>query len=319
MAINAGSLRAVLRPQLTVPGRGVWRVVALLCVAVLLAAGCAGPSSEEDASRELVISAIPDQDPQELQRQYELVSSYLGDQLGVNVRYQPVTDYTAAVTAFRRGDLDAVFFGGLTGVQARLQLPGSVTLAQRDVDENFRSVFIANTAAGLAPVTDVAGLTELKGKTFTFGSEVSTSGRLMPQFFLTQAGVTPTDLGGDPGFSGSHDKTIKLVEAGTYQVGALNSSVWDSRVDDGEVSADVVEIFRTAPYHDYHWLARPNLDETFGAGFTDRLRDALLSLDGSDERETKILELFKAGSFVPTASENYADIEATARELGLLQ
>ena len=294
--------------------------------ALLLLAACGGAGDQDAAAADggseqvLTISAIPDQDPEKLQRLYGAVSSYLGEKLGITVTYQPVIDYTASVTSFRRGDLDAVFFGGLSGVQARLQLPGSVLLAQRDIDENFRSVFIAGTGTGIAPVTDVAGLAELRGKSLTFGSEVSTSGRLMPQFFLGQAGVTAADLAGDPGFSGSHDATIKLVQAGTFQVGALNSSVWDARVKDGTADpATVTEIFRTPPYHDYHWLGQPDLDGDFGAGFTERLRTALLDLDGSDQRETEILELFSAGAFVPTTADNYTDIEAVARQLGLIQ
>ncbi|MDN5855668.1 MAG: putative selenate ABC transporter substrate-binding protein [Actinomycetia bacterium] len=302
------------------------RLAAALAAAVLvLAAGCGtsgarGAAGPEAGAPVLSIGAIPDQNPQQLQRRYGAVSSYLSEQLGVPVRYEPVTDYTASVTAFRRGDLDAVFFGGLTGVQARNQVPGSVTLAQRDIDEAFRSVFIANTAAGIEPIDDVAGLAALAGARMTFGSQVSTSGRLMPQFFLDQAGVTAAALAGPPGFSGSHDATIKLVEAGTYQVGALNAAVWDERIAAGEVDTTrVVEIFRTPPYHDYHWLARPDIDERFGAGFTGRLRDTLIGIDGSDQREREILELFSAGAFIPTEPANYGDIESVARKLGLIQ
>jgi phosphonate transport system substrate-binding protein len=310
---SLGRLRSVVRPL----------AVGLLAAAVLATAGCGAAASEDgdtdDGDRVLTISAIPDQDPEQLQRLYGQVSQYLGEKLGVTVAYQPVTDYTASVTAFRRGDLDAVFFGGLSGVQARLQVPGSVPLAQRDVDDTFRSVFIAGSAAGVAAFTDVAGLAAVRGHSLTFGSEVSTSGRLMPQVFLDQAGVMLSDLAAAPGFSGSHDATIALVEAGTYQIGALNSAVWDARVAAGEVAPNVVEIFRTPPYHDYHWLARPDIDERLGQGFTERLRTALLELDGSDQREADILELFSAGSFVPTAPQNYTEIEAVARRLGLLQ
>lgn len=293
-------------------------VVALLLLLVTACGGAAAPDAGGD--RQLTISAIPDQDPEKLQRLYGQLSDYLGEQLGVTVVYQPVTDYTASVTAFRRGDVDAVFFGGLSGVQARRLVPGAVLLAQRDIDENFRSVFVAAPAAGIAPIADVAGLSALRDRSLTFGSEVSTSGRLMPQFFLDQAGVSTADLSGDPGFSGSHDATIALVEAGSYQVGALSASVWDARVADGSVDPGaVVEVFRTPPYHDYHWLGGPDLDADLGDGFTERLRAALLGLDGSDQRETDILDLFTAGSFVPTAPENYTDIETVARGLGLLQ
>jgi phosphonate transport system substrate-binding protein len=96
--------------------------------------------------------------------------------------------------------------------------------------------------------------------------------------------------------------------------------VWDARVKAGQVDpSKVTEVFRTPPYHDYHWLARPDLDAAFGGGFTDRVRETLLGIDGSDQQEKDILALFTAGSFVPTAPENYTDIETVARQLGLVQ
>lgn len=287
------------------------------------AATSAAPPSQSApaafADETLEITAIPDQDPEDLARRYDTVSEYLSDKLGVQVTYKPVTDYSASVTAFRRGDVDAAFFGGLSGVQARLQLEGSKVLAQRDIDEMFTSVFIAPASAGIEPFTEVAGLSALKGKSLTFGSETSTSGRLMPSFFLAEAGVPLSDLAGDPGFSGSHDATIKLVQAGSFEVGALNSQVWDDRVADGTVDpAEVVELFRTPPYNDYHWLANPDLDEKFGAGFTEALTTALLELDGDTPEEVTVLDLFSAGAFVPADESDLADIEAVGRQLKLI-
>ena len=290
-------------------------LAAALC---LVLAGCGGTGTGSGAT--LTVGAIPDQDPQELARRYGVVADYLADRLGVEVRYEPVTDYTASVTAFRRGDLDLVFFGGLTGVQARLQVPGARPIAQRDIDADFHSVFVANVASGIGPIDDVGGLKALAGRSFTFGSEVSTSGRLMPQFFLSEAGVDLDDFRGQVGFAGSHDATAKLVEAGTYEAGALNEAVWDERVKAGQVDTGKVrEVFRTPAYHDYHWVVRPDLDERFGNGFTAKVENALLALDGSDPRERQILDLFQAGTFIPTKPENYRRIEQAAREAGLVR
>jgi phosphonate transport system substrate-binding protein len=301
---------------------GARKLIVIVALGAVLS-GCSGSPGDVRAStggQTLSISAIPDQDPEKLQRLYGTVSEYLTDKLGVPVRYVPVTDYTASVVSFQRGDLQLVFFGGLTGVQARSTVPGAVPIAQRDIDANFRSVFIANTGAKLGPVTDIAGLKELAGHSFTFGSDSSTSGRLMPQYFLAQAGVSPGDFTGTPGFSGSHDTTAKLVEAGTYQAGALNAAVWDDRVKTGKIdTSKVVEIFRTPPYHDYHWLIRPDVDQKFGAGFTKRVTDTLLAIDGSDERQRTILELFQAKKFIPTEPANYTQIEEVARSSGLLK
>lgn len=303
--------------------RGPARFISLTVIGFLLAACGTSPGDPRGAAsseRALTISAIPDQDPQELQRLYGKVSDYLSKRLDVQVRYLPVTDYTASVTAFRRGDLQLVFFGGLTGVQARTQVPGSVAVAQRDIDAEFRSVFIANKASGLQQVDDLPGLRSLAGHSFTFGSDTSTSGRLMPQHFMAEGGLKIDDLSGNPGFSDSHDATAKLVEAGTYDAGVLNSSVWDERVSSGAIDTSKVrEIFRTPAYHDYHWLARPDLDEQLGEGLTERVKQTLLDIDGSDATEKEILELFQAGSFVATEPGNYAQIETVARSLGLLR
>jgi len=268
----------------------------------------------------LITGAIPDQDPEKLQRQYTKLASYLQKELNVPVEYKPVTDYTAAVTAFKVGDLDLVWFGGLTGVQARLQVPGAEAIAQRDVDEKFHSVFIANKKTNLKPFKDTADLKQLKARTFTFGSESSTSGRLMPQHFLQQAGVNLTDFKGQAGFSGDHDKTIKLVEAGTYEVGALNEKVWQKRVNAKEVDLNKVEVlWRTPAYYDYHWVMNPQVKQRYGEDFGKKVQNALFKLDPKVPEQKEILDLLQAEKFIPTKNENYAQIEKIGREIGKIK
>ena len=269
----------------------------------------------------LQIGAIPDQNPERLNRLYEALSEELSDKLDVPVRYAPVSNYAAAVSAFRTGSLDLVWFGGLTGVQARLQTPGARVLAQRDIDAEFTSVFIANGASGLRPFTSADQLVELKGRRLAFGSESSTSGRLMPQYFMGENGVTPEDLaGGAPGFSGSHDATIAVVQSGAYEVGALNEQVWRSNVEDGRVDPDKVSvIWRTPTYVDYHWVVRPGLDDRFGDGFTDNLQSALLDLSADTENGAAILELFGAERFIPADDDDYVMIETVGRQLGKIR
>ena len=293
-----------------------------LIIGVALAAAMGSCSSEPpSAGQVLKIGAIPDQNPEKLNRLYGLLSDELSASLDVAVRYVAVSNYAAAVSAFRSGSLDLVWFGGLTGVQSRLQTPGAMVLAQRDIDAEFTSVFIANGASGLRPMTSADQLVQLKGRRLAFGSESSTSGRLMPQYFLGENGVKMDDLsGGGPGFSGSHDATIAVVESGAYEVGALNEQVWRSNVDEGRVDAEkVAMIWRTPPYVDYHWVARPDLNARFGEGFIDRLQSSLLSLTPETERGALVLELFGAKRFIPAQNEDYAKIEAVGRQLGKIR
>ena len=279
---------------------------------LLILAACSGGKSETK-QRPLVISAIPDQDPEKLQRLYGTVASYLSKSLGVPVEYKPLTDYKAAVTAFRVGDLDLVWFGGLTGVQARLQVPTAQAILQRDIDEHFKSVFVANATSGIKE------LSQLKGRTFTFGSETSTSGRLMPQKFLEDSGIRLGDFKGSPGFSGSHDKTIALVTAGTFEAGVVNEQVWKKRSEEGAVDASRIQAIWTTPtYHDYHWLLHPQVEERFGADMRSKLVAAFTKLSTTDPEQNTILDLFGATRMIPSSNDNYKDIEAVGRAAGLI-
>lgn len=277
-------------------------------------------NSESTDKNVLVVGAIPDQDPEKLNRLYGNLTSYLAEELDVEVEYRQVTDYPAAVSAFKVGDLDLVWFGALTGVQARLQVDGANAIAQRDIDDEFTSVFIANTDSGIEPFDSVDGLTAVKGRRLTFGSESSTSGRLMPQYFMEQAGVTLEDLQGQPGFSGSHDTILEVVQAGSYEVGAMNSQVWTSRLEEGKVDESKVQlIFETPNYYNYHWVLQPSVDERFGEGFSDKVQQAFLDLDASDADQADILDLFGAEKFIETENANYDGVEAVGRAIGKIK
>jgi phosphonate transport system substrate-binding protein len=280
----------------------------------LLTAIASSCKREAPTEVRLVVSAIPDQDPEKLQRLYGSLADYLSKALNVSVLYKPVSDYKAAVTAFKVGDLDLVWFGGVTGVQARIQVPEARAIVQRDIDEKFRSVFIANTATGIKSLSD------LKGRTFTFGSESSTSGRVMPQSFLEEAGIKLGDFKGNPGFSGSHDKTIALVEAGAFDAGVLNEQVWSTRLAEKSLDTSRVAVFWTTPtYHDYHWVLHPAVAKRFGPDFESRLVAALTKLSPEDSEQAKILELFGARKFVETDNASYSEIERVGRSVGLIR
>ena len=278
--------------------------------AALLVAGCGGGGEPA-----LYIGGIPDQDVSVLEARFKLLAEYLSEETGADVRYLPSQSYAALVTGWRNDEAQFAWYGGLTGVQARLAVPGSNAVAQRVTDEDFKSVFVA------APDSGIAGFDDLHGRTFTFGSESSTSGHLMPRFFLSEAGIDPERDFTGVAYSGSHDATWKQVEAGAVEAGALNANVWDTRVRDGAVDRTKVEVFFTTPgYVDYHWVVRPGLDDVYGGGFTKRLVDAILKLDAANGgRDQEIMDAFQAERFIPTTNENYRPIETIARSLELIK
>ncbi|MEO7494077.1 MAG: putative selenate ABC transporter substrate-binding protein, partial [Massilia sp.] len=169
----------------------------------------------------LRVSAIPDEAPTELQRKFKPLGEYLGKATGLKVEFTPVTDYAASVEGLINKKIDMVWFGGFTFVQANVRSKGQVTpLVQRVEDEKFRSVFVTTSK-------DINKLEDLKGKTFSFGSESSTSGHLMPRSYLLAAKIDPDSDLKRIAFSGAHDATVAAVAGGKVDAGALNISVWE--------------------------------------------------------------------------------------------
>ncbi|MDI5921470.1 putative selenate ABC transporter substrate-binding protein [Halomonas sp. LR5S13] len=259
-------------------------------------------------------TAIPDEDQSRLVERFSKVADYLEGRLDVEVEYVPVKSYGATVTAFRNDQVQLAWFGGLSGVQARRLVPGSIALAQGSEDAEFRSYLIAHRSTGLERADEVPDT--LEGMSLTFGSRTSTSGRLMPEHFLRQRfGEAPDELFSRVGYSGDHSRTIALVEAGTWDLGAVNFSVWEAAVQDGRVDTDkVAVIWATPPYPDYNWTLRGDVDARFGKGFTEQVRAALLEMD-----DPELLASFPREGFIPADNALYAPIEDVAEELGLLR
>lgn len=265
--------------------------------------------------RTFVIAGIPDQDISLLEARFDTMAAYLSEETGLDVQYIPAIDYASVVTAFKQGDVQLAWYGGLTGVQARLAVPDAQAIAQRPRDAKFHSVFVA------APGSGIGSLADLAGRSFTFGSESSTSGHLMPRSFMAQAGLTPEVDLSNLSYSGSHDRTWKLVEQGAFDAGALNETVWEARVAAGDVDLSRIDVFyRTPAYVDYHWVLNGDVDAEYGPGTADKVREALLSISvNQGGLATEVAEAFQTDGFIPTENANYEAIERVARELDIVE
>ena len=312
MHVDVAAIRATFKPfdnnELTgrMPVRRpsvltyFYALVALLCATAV-------------AAEPFVFTAIPDQDESRLRERFDKVATYLQQELGTEVRYVPVKSYAAAVTAFRNNQVQLAWFGGLSGVRARQLVPDSQAIAQGYEDQFFITYFIANTSTGLSYSQEFPKA--VKGRTFTFGSKGSTSGRLMPEFHIrNQFDAAPEAVFKRVGFSGDHSKTLALVQSGAFDVGALNFKVWEKEAALGKIDpSKVVVIWQTPTYPDYQWSIRGDVDARYGAGFKDRVASALLEL-----KSPELLESFPRQSFVPATNADYQPIFDTAKALGLI-
>jgi len=259
----------------------------------------------------LKVTTIPEEAATEQVRKFGPLSRYLERSLGMKVEFTPVSDYPAAVEALVNKQVDVVWFGGFTHVQAQLRSGGKIIpIAQREEDTQFRSVFIAKTDSGIKTLAD------LKGKQVGFGSQSSTSGHLMPRSFLLQAKIDPEKDFKRIAYSGAHDATIASVVGGRVDAAALDITVWRKFVDEKKVDTTKVDVFfTTPPYYNYNWSVHADMP----AALREKLTKALLDLSMNNPEGKEILTLNRATKYIATKPENYKGLEAAGRSAGLIK
>jgi phosphonate transport system substrate-binding protein len=287
------------------------------CKKETAASGAATSTGGAQAQKILRFSAIPNQNSTELKAKFDPMAAHLTKVLGVPVEFVPSADYKASVEAFKNGQIQFAWFGGVTGVQARAAVAGARAIVQGKEDTAYKSYFVAHKDAGLEKSD--AFPAAIAGLKFSFGSETSTSGRVMPSFFITQSsGKKEAEFFSTPPvFSGGHDKTLALVGAGEVQAGVCDFAIYDKLVGEKKVDPAVVKvIWETPTFADYNFTAHPDIEKDFGAGFTDKLKAALIAMttDAPD-----LLKVFPRTALIEAKNEDYAKVEEVCRQTGLIR
>ena len=279
----------------------------LLIAAFAVFPGCksGGSGSSRTALR---LSMIPTNDPVRMLRESEPVVSYLERETGARVQMTIPTNYAAVVEAIANDQVDIAYLGGFTYVQAARRA-GVIPLVQRDQDQNFHSLFITHPDSG------IKGLNDLKGHSFAFGDVNSTSGHLMPEYFMRQANVDPEVIT-KAVYTGGHDATALAVANRKVDAGALDETVYQKMVKDGKLDpAKATVFYTTPPYFDYVWAARKGLDPKLAEAFA----SAFLKLGANSPEDKSILEFLRATKYVHAKDSDYDKLRQAARDAGLLK
>ena len=263
------------------------------------------------AQTALRVTTIPEEAATEQMRKFGPLTKYLERTVGTKVDFVPVNDYPAAVEALVNKQVELVWFGGFTYVQAQIRSGGKIVpIAQREEDTKFRSVFITQTNSGIKSLAD------LKGKQVSFGSASSTSGHLMPRSFLLEAGIDPDKDFKRVAYSGAHDATIASVVSGRVDAAALDITVWRKFVAENKVDTTKVDVFYTTPpYFNYNWSVHADMP----AAQREKITAALLDLNMNNPEGKEILTLNRATKYIPTKPENYKGLENAGRSAGLIR
>ena len=231
---------------------------------------------------------------------------YLTQYMGREVKLVTLNSYATTLDSLSSGSVDFACLGAVTYVRGRARL-GLIPLVQRESDLQFHSLIITNTSKSIYSLSD------LRGKQFAYGDTNSTSGHVIPYLEMKHAGLNPdTDL--EARYSGEHSATVKLVEMGIVDAGAVDESVFNAMIKDGRADRNRLRVVYTSkPFVDYVYVARKGMSD----GEKDKFAAALLAL--KEGKNDEILKVLRATKFVKANDGEYAAIRDAAQQLNLVE
>lgn len=208
----------------------------------------------------------------------------------VRIKMKLSNNYDKAINRLANGEVDFARFGPASYVHAKSRNPDIKIVAMESAKghKTFKGLIVAHVDS------DIQSLSDIRNRTFAFGSKLSTIGRYLSQLELLKVNIRSTDLGRHE-YLGRHDRVGRAVGAGLFDVGALKESTFKKLVKSG------VKIRKVASFDNVTkpWIARSNMPE--------RIRVALKRslLDITDKKALKGL---KKSGFLPGTDADYAVI-----------
>jgi len=274
---------------------GKLRFASGLFILAFVMSACSSDTSDHSQESTLRISVLPDQKPAELEKKYKPLFDYISSETGLKYRLIIPKSYQSMLEDMKNNQSDLVYFGGYMFMLAHrknLVQP----LVMRDIDLKFSSSLIVSIKS------DVVKISELHNKTLAFGSELSTSGHLMPRYFLRDKGINPEKYFLKVEYSGAHDKTAYLVRDGKVDAGILNSYILKRMISDGRLSEqDIRVIWVSPPYADYVWAISTRVKPDIAS----KLKKAFLQLLYSNPEHKKVLDNLSARTFYPASLDDF--------------
>lgn len=171
---------------------------------------------------------------------------------GVPIDYVLFSNYDRQVEALLSRQIDIGWNTNLAWLKVRRRTGDACrALAMRDVDADFKSIFVARADSGIQSLADI------RGKRLALGSADSGQAAILPLEFLREAGVDAEaectvlrynqDVGkhGDTGTS--ELDVLTALRDGQADVGALGDATWIRQVADGRVDPGQLRALWTSP------------------------------------------------------------------------
>ena len=272
--------------------------------AILLTVSALTIADGKDPSR-LRVALLPDENASTLIQNAQPLKAYLEKTLGKKIEIIVTTDYSSMIEAMRFGRIEVAYFGPFSYVLAKSRAPDIEAFAvgiERG-SPTYNSVLIAGINSPVKTLEDI------RGTSFGFGDQASTSSHLAPRAHLLRNAGLDGESDYRPVHLGTHDAVARAVQAGQIPAGALSKAIYDVLIERGTIDADrLVELELTAPIPNYPIVMQGDLSSELKQA----IRDAFLNME-----DEEVLSAFRVEGFAATDDSAYDILRDTAKVLDL--
>ncbi|MEE9239396.1 MAG: phosphate/phosphite/phosphonate ABC transporter substrate-binding protein [Thermodesulfobacteriota bacterium] len=270
-------------------------------------------SLNEEAKKDdpLVLAFIPQENPEKLIGDIEIIIEYLQKEMGIAVKGYVTQDHAAAVEALRNGEADISFMGGLPYVLAHEIIGAEVILSEvyRGSPTYSARIFVLKDS-GIEKVED------LKGKSIAFADPISESGFIYPLEIMVEAGLLkrgddPKVVFSDVYFAGGYQQAIQALANGL--VDAAGVSQFADLLLTPEQLPKITWIAESKPIPSHLVCVRKGLDKER----VDAFKQAMLKLN-QPENKHLLKYVYSPDGYIEASHSDYKSVEVKARQYGFL-
>lgn len=262
-------------------------------------------TEKHNQKAKITFAVLPDSSREILQQRYRPLLQYIEQATGLSTELVIPQNHRQMLDLFKQQQVDIGLFCGYSFIKAQ-QTSKAVPLIMRDIDFKFSSFFIVHPSIKKKKIEDFAN------RSISFGHKMSTSGHIMPRYFLIERNIIPENFFSKIIYSGGHDKTAYLVRDRKVELGAANSNVIKTMLLQGLLKkSDIRVLWETPSYTDYVWAIQPD----FNQHLKQKVLDLFLSLSLMDEQGRKILEPLGTDGFLPANNADFDDLRRIIRLL----
>lgn len=285
----------------------------MMLAAMLAAGSLLAPSpSWAEKPKELVLAFIPQENPEKLLGDIKIISEYLTEEVGLQVRGFVTSDHAAAVEALRNGDADISFMGALPFVIAEKEVGAEVILSEvyRGKPTYTGRVFVRRDSG-------IDGLADLRDKAIAFADPISESGYLYPLQTFVEAGLLkrgedPKAFFGEVFFAGGYQQAMQAMA--TSLVDAAAASQYAELLLSPQQQAEIKWIAESDSIPSHVVIARKGLDSVFKERFT----AAMMKLNEPGNRAL-LKHVYSPDGYVEADSARFDGVRRLAAAYGLLE